>query len=107
MLIYQPHKFIRIIHYEKLKNIHKQAHPVANKTYIYGSTISSQSHFDADQKINRISLMKELLSLNLFYDNIIGSEVFLKVENSDELQIIKCEIKLIIPGKELFAKKTM
>ena len=59
-------------------------------------------HFDADQKLVRF--IKERLSkLNLFYDQIIGSEVFLRLDKSDKNLNKIVEIKLNIPGKELFA----
>ena len=61
-------------------------------------------HFDADKKLVRF--IKERLSkLNLFYDQIIGSEVFLRLDKSDKNLNKIVEIKLNIPGKELFAKK--
>ena len=61
-------------------------------------------HFDADQKL--IDFINERLSkLNLFYDQIIGSEVFLRLDKSDRNLNKTVEIKLNIPGKELFAKK--
>ena len=61
-------------------------------------------HFDADQKLVRF--IKERLSkLNLFYDQIIGSEVFLRLDKSDKNLNKIVEIKLNMPGKELFAKK--
>ena len=61
-------------------------------------------HFDADQKL--VSFIKERLSkLNLFYDQIIGSEVFLRLDKSDKNLNKIVEIKLNIPGKEIFAKK--
>ncbi len=43
--------------------------------------------------------------LGLYYDDIIGAEIFLKVENSQNLDNKVTEIKLDIPGSELFAKK--
>ncbi len=61
-------------------------------------------HFNADQKL--IAFIKERLSkLNVFYDQIIGSEVYLKIDKSDVNQNKIVEIKLNIPGKDLFAKK--
>ncbi len=66
-------------------------------------------------KINslRFSPTKELESfveskvkkLGLFYDEIIGAEVFLKLENTQNLENKVAEIRLEIPGNELFAKK--
>ena len=60
--------------------------------------------FVADQKL--ISFVKQKLSkLNLFFDQIVDAEVFLKIDkaNNNENKIV--EIKLNIPGKDLFAKK--
>ncbi len=66
-------------------------------------------------KINslRFSPTKELESfvkgkikkLSLFYDEIIDAEVFLKLENTQNLKNKVTEIRLEIPGSELFAKK--
>ena len=61
-------------------------------------------HFNADQKL--ISFIKDRLKkLNVFYDQIIGSEVYLRLDKSDVNQNKIVEIKLNIPGKDLFAKK--
>lgn len=60
--------------------------------------------FAADQKL--ISFVKQKINkLNVFFDNIIDSEVFLKIDrvNTNDNKIV--EIKLNLPGKELFAKK--
>ena len=43
--------------------------------------------------------------LGHYYDDIIGAEIFLKVENSQKLENKVTEIKLDLPGSELFAKK--
>jgi putative sigma-54 modulation protein len=58
--------------------------------------------FDADEKL--IDLIKKKLNkLETFYDRIIDGEVFLKIEN-DESRVNKIiEIKLNIPGDQLFA----
>src|ERR1051325_202749 len=60
-------------------------------------------HFKADQKL--IDFINEKVTkLQLFYDNIISSEVYLKLEpNADENKI--AEVKILMPGKEVFAKK--
>ena len=47
----------------------------------------------------------KIKKLNLFYDEIIGAEVFLKLENTQNLKNKVTEIRLEIPGSELFAKK--
>ena len=61
-------------------------------------------HFDADQKL--ISFIKEKLEkLTLFHDQIIGGEVFLRLENSDNKENKVAEIKLLVPGRDLFARR--
>ena len=60
--------------------------------------------FDADDKLIDL-IKKKLIKLETFYDRIIDGEVFLKIEN-DESRINKIiEIKLNIPGDQLFAKE--
>ena len=60
-------------------------------------------HFDADQKL--ITFIEERMNkLTQYYDKIIGGDVFLKLESSDRENKV-AEIKLSIPGKDLFAKK--
>ncbi|HZJ73846.1 MAG TPA: HPF/RaiA family ribosome-associated protein [Perlabentimonas sp.] len=57
--------------------------------------------FDADKKL--IDFINAKLSkLERFYDAIIGAEVFLKLEKSQGLDNKNVEIKLIIPGNDLF-----
>ncbi|MDR1866430.1 MAG: ribosome-associated translation inhibitor RaiA [Bacteroidales bacterium] len=61
-------------------------------------------HFDADQKlIERIH--KKLGKIGQFFDGIIGAEVFLRLENvqDDENKVV--EIRLLVPGYDLFVKK--
>lgn len=61
-------------------------------------------HFTADIKL--ITFIKERLKkLEQIQDNIIDAEVFLKLENTNELTNKITEIKLNIPKAELFAKK--
>ncbi len=61
-------------------------------------------HFDADVKL--LDFVEEKVGkLNTFFDNIIDSEVFLKIDKSDVKENKVAEIKLAIPGKDLFAKK--
>jgi putative sigma-54 modulation protein len=40
-----------------------------------------------------------------YYDEIIGAEVYLKIENNQDLNNKVAEIKLELPGNDLFAKK--
>lgn len=60
-------------------------------------------HFDADKQL--IAFIQEKVDkLQTFFDNIIDGEVILKFDNSNTDNKIS-EIKLIIPGKILFAKE--
>jgi len=43
--------------------------------------------------------------LGQYYDDIIGAEVFLKLENTQDSDNKIAEIKVDIPGNELFVKK--
>ncbi len=60
--------------------------------------------FTADQKLEKFieTKVKKLMQL---YDDIIGVEVFLKLENTQDLANKVTEIRIEIPGNELFAKK--
>jgi putative sigma-54 modulation protein len=61
-------------------------------------------NFTADQKL--ISFVNEKVNkLQLFFDNIISAEVFLRVDKDQEKENKLAEIKILMPGKELFAKK--
>lgn len=61
-------------------------------------------HFNADRKLVDFINVK-VAKLELFFDNIIAGEVFLKVDQSSSPKNKIAEIKISIPGKELFAKK--
>ena len=64
----------------------------------------SAIHFDADQSL--IDFTSERINkLETFYDKIIEGEVTFKVDKSDRKENKVAEIKLNIPGKDLFAKK--
>ena len=61
-------------------------------------------HFDADKKL--LAFVNERITkLVKFYEGIIGAEVFLRLENTQELENKVAEIKLTISGNDLFAKK--
>ena len=61
-------------------------------------------HFDADKKL--IDFINGKVSkLIQFYDNIIGAEVFLRVEKDQGSENKLAEIRLDIPGNDVFAKK--
>ena len=60
--------------------------------------------FDADIKL--INFIKsKVTKLVQFNDDIIAAEVFLRLENSQDMENKITEIKLDIPGNNLFAKK--
>lgn len=60
--------------------------------------------FDADIKL--INFIKNKVNkLIQFNDDIIAAEVFLRLENSQDMENKITEIKLDIPGNNLFAKK--
>lgn len=61
-------------------------------------------NFTADKKL--IAYINEKISkLALFFDQIIAGEVFLRLDRTSEKENKTTEIKILIPGKELFAKK--
>lgn len=61
-------------------------------------------HFDADIKL--INFLEDRVDkLSQYYDRIIESEVFLRLDKSDNRENKIVEIKLGVPGKDLFAKK--
>lgn len=61
-------------------------------------------HFTADQKL--LNFINDKVSkLELFFDNIIACEVYLKLDKNQEKDNKITELKLLIPGKTLVAKK--
>jgi len=61
-------------------------------------------HFDADKKLINF-IENKVNKLIQFYDNIIGAEVFLRLENDQSTENKVAEIRLDIPGSDIFAKK--
>lgn len=61
-------------------------------------------HFDADKKLLTF-IQEKLDKLNHFYDGIISGDVILKLDKSDDSANKIAEIRLHIPGNDLFAKK--
>lgn len=61
-------------------------------------------HFDADTKLLNF-VEGKVGKLNTFSNTIIDSEVFLRLEKNSEAENKIAEIKLLIPGSELFAKR--
>jgi putative sigma-54 modulation protein len=61
-------------------------------------------HFKADQKLLDF-VQDKLTKLQLFFDQIIVGEVFLRLDKKSDKENKVAEIKILLPGKELFAKK--
>ncbi|MBK9192332.1 MAG: ribosome-associated translation inhibitor RaiA [Crocinitomicaceae bacterium] len=61
-------------------------------------------HFDADKKLIEF-VNGKVNKLETYFDKIISGEVVLKLDKSTDAENKVAEIKLMIPGKELFAKK--
>ncbi|WP_339606985.1 ribosome-associated translation inhibitor RaiA [uncultured Roseivirga sp.] len=61
-------------------------------------------HFVADSKLTDF-IQKKLDKLDTFYDRTIDAEVILRV-NNEGIENKTVEIKLNVPGDQLFAEKT-
>ena len=64
----------------------------------------SSVHFDADKKLIEF-IHEKIDKLANYYDKIIDGEVILRLENSRNIENKVAEIKLLIPGNDIFAKK--
>lgn len=61
-------------------------------------------NFDADIKLIDF-IQGRVDKLTQFFDQIIEADVYLKVANNHEVENKMVEIRLYIPGQDLFAKK--
>ena len=61
-------------------------------------------HFDVDKKLVTF-ITKKVEKLDLFFDGIVLAEVFLRVENVQDEDNKLVEVRLSIPGNDLFVKK--
>ena len=60
--------------------------------------------FDADAKL--LTFIKgKVEKLNQYFDDIISTEIFLRLDKSQDTENKVVEIRLTLPGNELFAKK--
>ena len=67
--------------------------------------VNTQSvNFNADVKLLEF-VKKRLDKLNLFYDKVISSDVFMKVENTSNKENKIVEIKIQIPRDKFVVKK--
>ncbi|MBA4146442.1 MAG: ribosome-associated translation inhibitor RaiA [Azospira oryzae] len=60
-------------------------------------------HFDADRKLIDF-IQKKVDKLETFYDRLVDGEVFLRL-NNEGVENKTVEIKLNVPGNNLFAKE--
>jgi putative sigma-54 modulation protein len=61
-------------------------------------------HFKADKKLLDF-INEKVEKLTSMYNGVIGSDVILKLENSDTPENKVAEIRLFIKGNDLYAKK--
>lgn len=61
-------------------------------------------HFTADQKLLKF-IEEKVDKLFQFYDSIINSEVYLRLDKSENMENKIAEIKVTTPGKILFARE--
>ncbi len=64
----------------------------------------SSLHFKADAKLEDF-IKEKLAKLSGFFDSVIESDVTLKLEQASNNENKIAEIKIMIPGNDLFAKK--
>jgi putative sigma-54 modulation protein len=68
-------------------------------------TVKIQSvHFDADKKLLEF-IQEKVDKLTQFYDGIINSDVTLRIDKSSDTENKVAEIRIHLPGNDLFAKK--
>jgi putative sigma-54 modulation protein len=61
-------------------------------------------HFRSDEKLENF-ITERLNKLEQFFDGILSGDVMLKLENVDGKENKVAEIKIKVPGDDLFAKK--
>lgn len=67
--------------------------------------VNAQSvNFVADGKLLNF-LQKRMDKLDRFYDRVIGSDVYLKVENTNVKENKIVEVMVVVPGDKLMVKK--
>ncbi|HQK36476.1 MAG TPA: ribosome-associated translation inhibitor RaiA [Bacteroidales bacterium] len=64
----------------------------------------SSVHFDADKKLLDF-INKKITKLQQFDERILGAEIVLKLENNMEQGNKIAEIRLEVPGNDLFARR--
>ncbi|MCK9219444.1 MAG: ribosome-associated translation inhibitor RaiA [Bacteroidales bacterium] len=61
-------------------------------------------HFKVDKKLEDF-INDRMEKLHIFFEGVIGSEVILKMDNTETRENKIAEIRLLIKGYDLFAKK--
>jgi len=61
-------------------------------------------HFKADKKLEQF-ISEKVQKLTKQYDGITGSDITLKLDNNSETINKITEIRVSVPGKDLYAKK--
>jgi putative sigma-54 modulation protein len=64
----------------------------------------SSVHFKTDRKLEDF-IKERLLKMQVLFEGVLDSEVILKLENTDAQNSKIVEIRLFVPGFDLFAKK--
>ncbi len=82
---------------------------IQNKKYNYKCIIMKVNvnavNFTVDRKLVDF-IQARLDKLEKYYDKIVSSDVFLKVENTSDKENKIVEIKIHVPGDDLLVKKT-
>ncbi len=61
-------------------------------------------HFKADRKlVDHVN--EKVTKLGHFFEGILRSEIFLRIDKSDNAENKVVEIKLIVPGNDLYVKR--
>lgn len=60
--------------------------------------------FDADKKLVDF-INKKVSKLERFFDHIVDVEVYLRLENSQDLENKLAEIRIKVPGSDLFTQR--
>ena len=61
-------------------------------------------HFKVDKKLETF-INERLEKLHIFFEGVIGGEVMLKTENTETRENKIAEVRLLVKGYDLFAKK--
>ncbi len=62
-------------------------------------------HFKADKKLEDF-IIDKVGKLNQYFEGVISSEVTLRLDSNDKVKDKIAEVRLIIKGNDLFAKKS-